>query len=68
MLELINAVQAEPRTPSQDTTVSPVSNHKTSSETLLELDSSLQDIYQALRAYLLLQRPRVATAPEFLND
>ena len=53
MLELINAVQAESRSPSQGTTVSSVSGHKTVSETVSELDDSLQDIYQALRAYLL---------------
>lgn len=53
MLELINAVQAEPRSPSPDTTISSKTNDKTVSETLPELDGSLQDIYQALRAYLL---------------
>ena len=53
MLELINAVQAEPGSPSQAKTVSSASGHKTVSDTLPELDGSLQDIYQALRAYLL---------------
>ena len=53
MLELVNAVVAEPRTSSGGATESSTSNPKTISETLEALEGPLQDIYLALREHLM---------------
>ena len=53
MLELVNAVVAEPRTSSGGATETPASTQKTISETLAALDGPLQDIYLALREHLM---------------
>ena len=53
MLELVNAIVAKQEGATNGKTPSPAGTSKTISETLLTLEGTLQDLYQALRAHML---------------
>ena len=52
MLELVNSISAETETPAGNTGVAATANQKTIATVLAGLEGSLQDLYQALRAYV----------------
>ena len=52
MLELVNSISAETVAPTGNTGVTPTVNQKTIATVLAGLEGSLQDLYQALRAYV----------------